>query len=249
MAQSEPPFEDLKERLGALLTDWGTEISAVMRLLEGQNGRTTGYVEKIEALENQIEELAALRKEARDKDLVLGHLKKMSKEKDDKIAELEIEHKKALARVEELVRDAGTSNERTQYQNGGQHGEFEAMRTELAARKTLVKSLRADAEKVKKVEEELEENREVIATLKESLDHHAKKMVELRRSTDSWERKYQRLLDKGKTESSADGSLFSDTAVGVFLDETMAAEGDHTIVIDMTEPLRVARDERRKKHR
>lgn len=127
--------------------------------------------------------------------------------------------------------------------------EHEAMRTELVARKTLVKSLRADAERVKALEKELDENREVIATMKESIERHAKTIAELRRSSDSWERKYQRLADAGATESSVDSNVFSETAVAEFLDDAMGAEPDHTIVIDMTEPLRAARDERSKKRK
>jgi chromosome segregation ATPase len=253
MAKSEPQIDDLRKRLSGLLADWGTEISAVMRVLENQQALAATQFEEVRALEDQANELAKLRQRVRERDLALDHLKKKSKEKDVRLAELEREHKRACVRIEELERKLGALDKPTQHQKGGQQAEVEAMRAELAARKSLVKSLRTDAERGKTLEKKLAEDREVIATMKESIERHASTIAELRRSSDSWERKYRRLAEAANGEPSRDSDMFSDsdiftdTAVALFLDETVEVDGSHTVVIDMTEPLREARDERRRK--
>jgi chromosome segregation ATPase len=254
MTKPAPQIDDLRERLSGLLADWEAEISAVMRALESHQSSAAAQVEKVQALENQVNELAELRQRALERDLELNRVKKSSKDKDVRFAKLEKEHETVLARVEELERKLGAPDNPVQHQKGGQQAELEALRAELAARKSLIKSLRTDAERGKAFEKELAENREVIATMKESIDRHAKTIAELRRSSDSWERKYRRVVEQGNRKSSRDSDMppdsdiLTDTGVEMFIDETMEVDGTHTIVIDMTEPLRKARDERRRKY-
>jgi chromosome segregation ATPase len=255
MAKSEPQLDDLRKRLGGLLAEWETAISAVVRALESQQSSAAAHVEKVQALEGQLSELTELRKRVRERDLVLDHLTKESKEKDLRVAELEKKYKSARARVEQLEGELGAPGKPAQPQKGGQQAEVEALRAELAARKSLVKNLRTEAGRGKTLDKELAENREVIATLKESIERHARTIAELRRSSESWEQKYRRIAEAGNAESSRDGEKFSDTdiltntAVEMFLDEAIEGDGAHTIVIDMTEPLREARDERRRRHK
>lgn len=252
MAKSEPQIDDLRKRLRALLVDWESEITAVMRALDSQRSSSTTDANRIKALEKQIGEVEELRQQVIKRDLAIDHLKKESKAKDARFAELEKEHKKASARIEQL--EKSNSTEKSTQKDGGQQAEVEAMRAELAARKSLVKNLRSDAERGKALEKELAENREVIATMKEAIDRHAKTIAELRRSSDSWERKYRRLIEAGNGDSSRDKGAFSDseifteTVAEMFFEETMEVDGSHTVVIDMTEPLREARDESRKKY-
>jgi chromosome segregation ATPase len=255
MAKSERQLDDLRERLSGLLADWGTEVSAVMHALENQQSLAATHVEKVQALENQVKELAKLRQRVRERDLALDHLTTKSKEKDVRFAELEKEHKNARARVEELERQLGAPDRPAQHRKGVQEDELEAMRAELAARKSLVKSLRTDAERGKTLKKEVAENREVIATMKESIDRHTRTIAELRRSSESSERKYRRLVEAWNEKLSRDSDKFSysddstHTAVEQILDEPIEVDGAHTIVIDMTEPLRKARDERLRKYK
>lgn len=253
MTETDTHIDDLRQRLGGLLADWGTEISAVMRALEDQQSLTATQVERVRALETQVNEVAELRQRIRERDVLLDRLKKTTQEKDARFAELEAKHKEACARVAELQRKIGAPDTATQLPTGGQQAEIDAMRAELAARKSLIRSLRTDAERGKALEKELAENREVIARMKESIDRHARTIAELRRSSDSWERKYRRLVEAGNdkpssgNEMSSDGDILTDTAVELFIDETMEVDGAHTVVIDMTEPLREARGELRRK--
>ena len=249
MAKPEPQIDVFRKRLSGFLADWGTEISAVLRTLENQSALATTYRKKVDALENRVKELLELGQEARDKDLAVQHFKKQLEERDNEVAGLKEEHRRALASVEKLERELGAAKQNAPYNDRGQHAEFEAMRAELAARKTLIRSLRADAERVTALGKELEENRAVIARMKKSIDRHAETIAELRRSAESWERKYRRLADAGARESSPDDDMLSDSAVAQFLDAAMGTEADHTIAIDMTEPLREARDTLTKKRK
>jgi sulfur transfer protein SufE len=93
-----------------------------------------------------------------------------------------------------------------------------------------------------------------MVTMKTLLDRHSKTISELRRSAETWERKYNRLAEAGTEKPSrnddtlSDSSILSDTGVEQYVNASMEIDGAHTIVIDMTEPLRKARDERLKKY-
>jgi chromosome segregation ATPase len=222
MASSERPTDDLGVRLRSLLADWGTEISSVV--------------------------------------MALDYLKKISQEKDVRLAELEAELRKARALIQELERQGEARARPAQSQRGVPQEEVEAMRAELAARKVLVKSLRTDADKSKALEKELAENRQLMMTMKALIDRHSKTIAELRRGAESWERKYKRLAEAGTgagtatekpsrdDETFTDSNILSDTGVEQYVNASMEIDGAHTIVIDMTEPLRKARDERLRKY-
>jgi chromosome segregation ATPase len=270
MAKAERQLDELRERLTALLADWGTEISAVMAALESQQSLADTHVERVQELQNQVNELAKLKQRIRERDLALDHLTAKSKEKDARIAELEKEHRKVRTRVEELEQQLAAAPARpaepvepVEQNKRFQQEEFEAMRAELAARKSLVKTLRSDAERSKTLEKELAENREAMATMKKSIDRNTKTMAELRRSADSWEQKYRKLLEgRGDQPSRSvqmprgDQVLRNDPpsriAASHDSDETKEMpmiDPSHTIVIDMAEPLRQARDERLRKYK
>jgi chromosome segregation ATPase len=186
--------------------------------------------------------------------MALDYLKRISPEKDVRLAELEAELNKARALIQELERQGEARTKPAQSQKGVPQEEVEAMRAELAARKVLVKSLRTDADKGKALEKELAENRQLMVTMKTLLDRHSKTISELRRSAETWERKYNRLAEAGTEKPSrnddtlSDSSILSDTGVEQYVNASMEIDGAHTIVIDMTEPLRKARDERLKKY-
>jgi chromosome segregation ATPase len=249
MAKPERQLDDLRDRLSGLLADWGTEISAVMDALRNQESLAASHAEQAQALESQVAEVAELRRWAREKELALDHLTSKSKEKDARLAELENQNKKARARIEELERQLAALDKPAQ-QKGIQHEEFEAMRAELAARKSLVKILRTDAERGRALEKELAGNRETMARMKESIDRHAGTIAELRRSADSWERKYRQLAEAASKRTSRDSDKVArDSRVAPPVDEHTEVDGSHTVVIDMTEPLREARDQRRSNDR
>jgi len=108
--------------------------------------------------------------------------------------------------------------------------------------------MRTDAERGKTLEKELAGNRELVATMKAAIDRHARTIAELRRGSDTWERKYMELAGAaGKRLSrESDGAPRAANA-GAPVAATAEVDGTRTVVIDMTEPLRKAHDERRRK--
>lgn len=248
MAKSLREIDDLRERLGALLANWGSEIAAVMQTLEDQQSLAATHDDSVQALEKQVAELARLRQRIRERDLALDHLTTKSKERDARIAELEGLLKKARARIDELERQAAAPEKPAEPQPAAQHEEFEAMRAELAARKSLVKSLRTDAERGKALEKELARTRDEMAAMKTSSQRHARTIAELRRSSDDWERKYRELAETaGKRLSRETDRVPRDMRIEPTVDAPTEVDGTRTVVIDMTESLRAARDERRRK--
>ena len=252
-ARSDAQIEQLKERLNGLMADWGSELSNVFELLQNHQLSAASYVKKAHALEQQLDELTSLRELVSSQDVEISDLRQRAQEQDDQYAELEAKHEQACARISELESRPAAQDGAAMQLNSRQQAEFEAMRTELAARKSVVKNLRADAERGKALEAEIAHNREVIATMRQSIERDAKLMAELKLSASRWERKYLKLAEAGSSEPSHEtdfsySTAFSETVATMFLAESAEVYGEKTIVIDMTEPLREARDERLRKN-
>ena len=250
MAKSDPSIDELRKRLTGLLADWETEISTVVRLLDDRKAAgavrpdRSQSLDKSQTHDHSAAEQADLQQRIRDRDLALDYVKKKLKEKDQQFLEFEKEREKSRIRIEELERKLGESGEAAAQPKGGQQAELEAMRAELAARKSLVKSLRADAERGKALEKELAENRKRISNMGESIERHARTIVDLRRNAESWEEKYRRL-----EASAAKAPAVRVPSAAAPAAKEAEVDGSRTIVIDMTESLRAARDERLKKNR
>jgi predicted RNase H-like nuclease (RuvC/YqgF family) len=120
--------------------------------------------------------------------------------------------------------------------------ELEAMRAELDARKTLIKSLRADASRVRNLESELEEKRAIVTTLEASINRHAETIADLKRGADLWKRKYKALQGGNTSTTSTELPMLTKTDVAALQQlESADTQADHTIAIDMRQPLREAR--------
>ena len=78
----------------------------------------------------------------------------------------------------------------------------------------------------------------------ESIERHARTIVDLRRNAESWEEKYRRL-----EASAAKAPAVRVPSAAAPAAKEAEVDGSRTIVIDMTESLRAARDERLKKNR
>jgi len=122
--------------------------------------------------------------------------------------------------------------------------EIESLRAELEARKTLIKSLRADQERVAALRTTLDQKQEIIEQLEASTNKHAATIAELRRNSDAWKRKYQLLRgESGTATTSVNLPTLSDTDVRVVeeLDKDSKVAPDATIAIDMRRSLLEAR--------
>jgi len=131
----------------------------------------------------------------------------------------------------------------TDKEGGEDHtAEMQALRAELAARKAVIKSLRADAERFDALEARLGEKVEINSRLEESLSCHATTIADLKRSAENWRRKYQDLRLDASGQFPVEPAI---TETDIRAIEDLQRQGgaipEHTIAIDMREPLAEAR--------
>ena len=237
------------------------------RKAEDLKKRVDGQDQLIEALRAEAEEASKLRKEVREKDLefervsseldskrelvralrrdaeVVDRLKADAKLKDRTVEELRNELKNAERRIEDQTKELAAQRE-AKGKAKDESTELEALRAELDARKAMIKSLRADQDRVATLETGLDEKREIIRQLEATLNRHSNTIIELKRSAEAWKRKYQSAKGNSSTaETSVTLPELSDTDVRAIeqLDKTAEAKSESTIAIDMRRSLLEAR--------
>jgi chromosome segregation ATPase len=205
--------------------------------LRGQVRANDLEIERLASdLESKQELVRALRRDGE----MAERLKAESKIKDQEIAALQKERRQAEKQIADL---SEALNDQAESRKDDDVAELEAVRAELEARKTLIKSLRADADRVTALEGRLEEKREIVATLEASINKHAETIADLKRMGDAWRKKYQALRGKNSDSTSAELPVFSDTDFAALqqLESTDVSSPEHTIAIDMRRPLSEAR--------
>ncbi len=209
------------ERLTAELATQEAELGdrdEQLRLLREQNSQ----------LHEQLDSVAQAQAELQHRDAEITRIRRQKKQADDHVAEL----------LEELR----SLRESTHEDASNEAAEIAALRAELDARKTLVKSLRADAERVAALDTLLEEKNRVVQTLEDSLNRQSETMAELKRNAEFWKNKYRGSQgDHGSTTTIT--SRRPDTEQVSRMLEAAGGEdvGDRTIAIDMRQALLEAR--------
>jgi hypothetical protein len=119
------------------------------------------------------------------------------------------------------------------------------MRADLEARKTLIKSLRSDQERIGPLQASLQEKQEIISQLEAAVNKNSSTIAELRRSAETWKRKYFALKgDSPTATTSVTLPALSDTDVRVIeqVDRKVGGVNQQaTIAIDMRRSLLEAR--------
>jgi chromosome segregation ATPase len=208
------------EELEADAADNSSEVDVLSKRVEAQDTL-------IESLNVDADEAAALRKELYERELELetkaaeidskqvligalrhdaesfGRLKGDSRAKDQEIARLtrekqEAERSAADARAEFEILSASTLT------GIDVAKELEAVCAELDARKSLIDSLRGDADRAKALESQLDEKRNVISKLEISIDRHVSSIAELQQTVALWKSKYAALKS---TDTAADSTI------------------------------------------
>jgi chromosome segregation ATPase len=237
------------------------EIEQLRQRIEGRNTL-------IEALRGDAEEASKLRAEVRSRDLELERVSSELESKKELVRALRrdtdsVDRAKADARnkdreIEELrgklqraERQAGDAaaelavlREAAEGKGSEEQAEIDALRAELEARKTVIKSLRADQERVAALQASLDEKRGIVEQLEVTINRHSNTIAELRRSVEMWKRKYHSVkADSGTATTSVSLPSLSDTDVRVIeqLDKSGAGKNDATIAIDMRRSLLEAR--------
>jgi chromosome segregation ATPase len=237
------------------------ELRSLQQRVEGQNTL-------IDALRGDAEDASKLRSEVRARDLDLERVtqeleskkelvralrrdadgteraKADSRQKDRDIEELKTKLQRAERQTAEMAEQLAALREAVAGKESEEASEVLALRSELEARKTLIKSLRSDQERVATLQSSLDEKREIIEQLEASINRHSNTIAELSRSADTWKRKYQAVKGESPTaETSINLPSLSDTDVRVIeeLEKTGTTKNDATIAIDMRRSLLEAR--------
>jgi chromosome segregation ATPase len=237
------------------------ELKTLQERIDGQNTL-------IEALRGDAEEASKLRAEVRARDLELERatseleskrelvmalrrdvdgnerLKSEARHKDREIEDLRSKVQRAERQAAEAAEQLEGLREAAEGKASAEESELEALRSELEARKTLIKSLRADQDRVAVLQASLDEKREIIEQLEASMNRNSNTIAELRRSADTWKRKYQALKGESPTATtSINLPSLSETDVRVIeqMDRSSGSNNEATIAIDMRRSLLEAR--------
>ena len=197
------------EELKANSADQSAEVEALNKRIEAQNTL-------IETLHSEADQTATLRVQLRSKDVELenknseigskheligalrrtaegiGQLKGDSKAKDKNIARLTREKEQAVQHAAELTEEFKILTAST-LTGIDTPAEFEAVRALVDTRKSLIESLRGDAERAQALEDQLEQKRFEIATNEVTINRHTTTISELEQSVTTWKEKYAAL--------------------------------------------------------
>lgn len=257
-------LEDKRARLDELETDATDKTQKVEALSKQVEAQDT----LIESLNLEADEATVLRKELQSRDLELekksaeigskqelisalrqdtegiGRLKGDGRVKDQEIARLMIEKEQAEQHAEELTASTLTGIDTA--------AELEVVRAELEARKSVIESLRGDAERAQALEAQLEEKRDVIAQLEISVDRHVGSIAELQQTIASWRAKFAELKSREPSEGSATSPALPELTGGELqsLESAEDVSGDltdATVSVDMRESLLKAQQAHGKK--
>jgi chromosome segregation ATPase len=237
------------------------EVEQLKQRIEGQNTL-------IEALRGDAEDASKLRAEVRTRDLELERVtseleskkelvralrrdtdgtervKAEARHKDREIDDLKTRLQRAERQAGEAAEQLATLREAAASKASEEQSELEELRSELEARKTLIKSLRSDQERIAALQASLDEKRDVIGQLEAAINKHSNTIAELRRSADTWKRKYHAVKgDSPTATTSVNLPSLSDTDVRVIeqIEKSGGGKNDATIAIDMRRSLLEAR--------
>jgi chromosome segregation ATPase len=240
--------------------------------LESLKRRVSGQEELIETLRNDAEEAGALRKSLYDAEIEAEKYRAELESKRDLIKALRKDANRAdelkseLKRKEDALELLGNvradlehrlaeANERlsaaedTVADSQDDTTELVAVRAELAAKTSLLQSIRNDADRCEALEERLDEKRTTIAKLEASLDSQAATIAELTQSVRRWKEKYASAKGVDVTNDTVLRTI-PGLPIGemgdVEIDQNAATITDQlaerTVAINMRDSLREARD-------
>ena len=256
------------QELEAASANQSDEVKALNRRVEAQESL-------IESLRREADETATLRREIHDKNLELekkrsdigskhelidalrrdaegiGRLKGDSRVKDQEIARLTREKQQALQHAAEITGKFKILTAAT-LTGIDTAVELEAIRAELDARKSLIESLRGDAERAADLETQLEEKRFVISTLETTIDRHVSSIAELQKSVAASKAQYAALKLNDSSPASAIAAALpeltdADLQAEEVVEDVSGDLKDPTTPVDMRESLLAAEQTARMK--
>ena len=245
----------LLQRIEAEAANKSHEIETIHKRVKAQDTL-------IKTLRNDADETVKLRKEVRNKDRELEQKKSEIDSKHVLIDALrrdlkEVKQLKGDIKTKEkentrLVKEKEQAEQRTEklteeikiLKASALMGidattELEAVRAELDVRKTLIESLRGDAERAQALETQLEKKRDVVSKLEASIDRHVNALAESQQSVTTWKEKYASLKSSNPSSDATTTPVLPELTVEE-LQAQKSAEvvgSDGTVAIDMREFL------------
>lgn len=215
------------------------EVREAELQVERLNSELDSKNDLVKALRLQLEEGVELKTAAKQRD-------KKIFEQQHELDRRQNELDRSALELAELREEIETENERAAEATVVDNAELVSLQSELDARKTMIKSLKADAERAESLEARLEAKREAVNALEEAIDQHAETISELKRSVDAWKAKYQ--AAKGETLASQARTMtelpaLTDTELNVLreLEESSDDVPAQTVAINMRDALKEAR--------
>jgi len=213
------------EHKRALLQAIEAEAANKSHEIEAIHKRVKAQDTLIKTLKNDADETVTLRKEVRNKDRELEKKKseidskhvlidalrrdlKEVKQLKDAIKTKEKENTRLVKEQAQAQQHAANLAEEVKILNASAlmgidaTTELEAVRAELDVRKTLIESLRGDAERAQALETQLEEKRDVVSKLETSVDRHVNALAESQQSVAAWKGKYASLKSGNSSSES-----------------------------------------------
>ncbi len=247
-------LEELEEKR-TLLQEIEVEADSQSHDVEALHERVKVQDTQIETLKIEAEEAATLRKEIHDKDRELekkkseidskhelidslrqevkevGQLKGAIKTKDKENARLVKEKKHAEQHTAKLTEELKISNASALIGIDAT-AELDAVRAELDVRKTVIESLRVDAERAQALEAQLNEKRDVISKLEASVDQHVSTRAGSQQSVTTWKEEPASLKSPDPSSEAVTDPVLRE------LNEKAPSSVDllRTLAIDMTKP-------------
>ena len=193
------------------------EIDAKDQELEKKNIEIGSKQELITGLERDADGIERLKGDGRVKDHEIARLTKEKQHAEQDVAELKDEFKiftaSTLTGVDAMA-------------------ELEAVRAELDARRSLIESLRGDAQRAQSLEVQLEEKRNVISELEAYIDRHVNTLADLKESVATWKGKYA-----APTATDLTKLLAEEPQPLESVEDISADYADGTVAIDMSKAL------------
>ncbi len=221
-------LKELEEKR-ARLKDLETAAAGQSQEVEALSKRVEAQDTLIESLNSEADKTATLKAAIHKKDLEIekknseidskhvlidalrrdaegvGQLKGDGMAKDEAISRLTQEKQQAQQHAAKLTEEFKILTAST-LTGVDAVAELDAIRAELDARKSLIESLRGDAERSQALEGQLEEKREVISTLETAMDRHVSTIAELKQSVTAWKSQYAAFKSLNPASKSKSGT-------------------------------------------
>jgi myosin heavy subunit len=215
VAERDARIAELMAEVDAYERD-AAQITQLREQLAGRDAELAEHDAELADLREQLQKQGADHQQLVAKLEAAEQARQADQHREAELARVQRQKKQAEDQVNELLEQVRLLRETADEEASGGATEIAALQAELDARKTLIRSLRADADRAKALETLLEEKKRIVETLEASINRHADTIAELKRSAEYWKAKYRNAYgDFGATTTITRSAMpAQDTAAG-----------------------------------